>query len=530
MAEEEFDEKTLIHTYDNDTFQLHRLPVPEPGEVIGLVGANGVGKLLAGTLTPNLGRYKNPPAWEEILKVFAESKLQKYFFYILDYQLQAVIKTQNLNEIPKLFVGNVGKLLDLHDERGVKAEICRDLELNQLLERNMSDLSGGELQRFAISVIAMRDADAYMFDEPSTYLDVKQRHEAARLIRSLCSPRRCMVVADHDLSVLGYLSDIICCLYGVPGTHGFVTDPYTVTDGINVYMDGSLPPKTTKPHPMSLDFKVAETPQTSAEMQSPAGFKYPTIRITRGKFKLRVMEGKFTDSQVVVMLGENGTGKTTFLRLLAGLLKRDEVESSNTGMPEFNVSYKAQILHAVFPSTVRALLYKKIHDSCTQPQFVSDVMEPLQIEQLMDKLVVKLSCGEIQRVALCLCLGKPADVYLIDEPSAYLDSEQRLATSKVIKRFIHHGKKTAFVVEHDITMATYLADRVIVCEGRQSVDCTANAPQSLLSGMSFFLSFLLIRANLVWRDSTNFRPWINKLESTQDREQKASGSYYYLGE
>lgn len=143
----------------------------------------------------------------------------------------------------------------------------------------------------------------------------------------------------------------------------------------------------------------------------------------------------------------------------------------------------------------------------------------------MDKLVVKLSCGELQRVALCLCLGKPADVYLIDEPSAYLDSEQRLATSKVIKRFIHHGNKTAFVVEHDITMATYLADRVIVCEGRQSVDCTANAPQSLLSGMSFFLSQLDI--TLRW-DSTNFRPWINKLESTQDKEQKASGSYYYL--
>ncbi|KAI3847743.1 hypothetical protein MKX03_001377 [Papaver bracteatum] len=228
------------------------------------------------------------------------------------------------------------------------------------------------------------------------------------------------------------------------------------------------------------------------------------------------MEGEFTDSQIVVMLGENGTGKTTFLRLLAGFLKRDEVESSNTGMPEFNASYKAQILHAVFPSTVRALLHKKIHDSCTQPQFVSDVMEPLQIEQLMDKLVVKLSCGELQRVALCLCLGKPADVYLIDEPSAYLDSEQRLATSKVIKRFIHHGKKTAFVVEHDITMATYLADRVIVFFTHPRV-----------FGLSEYVQQLDITLR---RDSTNFRPWINKLESSQDREQKASGSYYYLGE
>lgn len=90
---------------------------------------------------------------------------------------------------------------------------------------------------------------------------------------------------------------------------------------------------------------------------------------------------------------------------------------------------------------------------------------------------------------------QPADIYLIDEPSAYLDSEQRIVASKVIKRFILHAKKTAFVVEHDFIMATYLADRVIVYEGRPSIDCTANSPQSLLTGMNLFLSVSL--ANFV---------------------------------
>lgn len=83
---------------------------------------------------------------------------------------------------------------------------------------------------------------------------------------------------------------------------------------------------------------------------------------------------------------------------------------------------------------------------------------------------------------------QPADIYLIDEPSAYLDSEQRIVASKVIKRFILHAKKTAFVVEHDFIMATYLADRVIVYEGKPSIDCIANSPQSLLTGMNLFLS------------------------------------------
>ena len=84
-----------------------------------------------------------------------------------------------------------------------------------------------------------------------------------------------------------------------------------------------------------------------------------------------------------------------------------------------------------------------------------------------------LSGGELQRVAMVLCLGKPADIYLIDEPSAYLDSEQRIVAAKVIKRFILHAKKSAFIVEHDFIMATYLADRVVVYNGSPGINCTA---------------------------------------------------------
>jgi ATP-binding cassette subfamily E protein 1 len=83
---------------------------------------------------------------------------------------------------------------------------------------------------------------------------------------------------------------------------------------------------------------------------------------------------------------------------------------------------------------------------------------------------------------------QPADIYLIDEPSAYLDSEQRIVASKVIKRYILHARKTAFIVEHDFIMAAYLADQVVVYEGQPSVECTACTPQSLVSGMNRFLS------------------------------------------
>ncbi|KAG9133414.1 hypothetical protein Leryth_013231 [Lithospermum erythrorhizon] len=523
-------DKDTTHRYGPNTFKLHRLPVPRPGQVLGLVGTNGIGKstalkVLAGKLKPNLGRFNNPPDWQEILTHFRGSELQNYFTRILEDNLKAIIKPQYVDHIPKAVQGNVGQVLDQKDERDHKEILCADLELNQVLDRNVGDLSGGELQRFAIAVVAIQNAEIYMFDEPSSYLDVRQRLKAAQnaLPSFSCSY---VIVVEHDLSVLDYLSDFICCLYGKPGAYGVVTLPFSVREGINIFLAGFVPTENLRFRDESLTFKVSETPQENAEeIETYARYKYPTMSKTQGNFKLKVMEGEFTDSQIIVMLGENGTGKTTFIRMLAGLLKPDTVEGSDIEIPEFNVSYKPQKISPKFQHTVRHLLHQKIRDSYLHPQFNTDVMKPLQIEQLMDQEVVNLSGGELQRVALTLCLGKPADIYLIDEPSAYLDSEQRIVASKVIKRFILHAKKTAFVVEHDFIMATYLADRVIVYEGQPSIDCVANAPQSLLTGMNLFLSHLDITFR---RDPTNFRPRINKLESTKDREQKNAGSYYYL--
>ncbi|VAI05255.1 unnamed protein product [Triticum turgidum subsp. durum] len=380
----------------------------------------------------------------------------------------------------------------------MKNELCVDLELNQVIDRNVGDLSGGELQRFAIAVVAVQSAEIYMFDEPSSYLDVKQRLKAARVIRSLLRSNSYVIVVEHDLSVLDYLSDFICCLYGKPGAYGVVTLPFSVREGINIFLAGFVPTENLRFRDESLTFKIAETQENAEEVATYQRYKYPTMSKT--------------------------TGKTTFIRML-GLLKPDTMEGTEVEIPEFNVSYKPQKISPKFQHPVRHLLHSKIRDSYTHPQFVSDVMKPLQIEQLMDQEVINLSGGELQRVALCLCLGKPADIYLIDEPSAYLDSEQRIVASKVIKRFILHAKKTAFIVEHDFIMATYLADKVIVYEGLASIDCTANAPQSLVSGMNKFLSHLDITFR---RDPTNYRPRINKLESTKDREQKNAGSYYYL--
>ena len=329
-----------------------------------------------------------------------------------------------------------------------------------------------------------------------------------------------IIVVEHDLSVLDYLSDFICALYGTPGAYGVVTMPFTVREGINIFLDGFIPTENLRFREESLTFKVSENAEDE-EIKRSRRYCYPNMEKRLQNFQLKVHEGQFTDSEIIVMLGENGTGKTTFIRMMAGLLPPDNEEQ----VPQLNVSYKPQKISPKSSGTVRMLLHTKIRDAYIHPQFITDVLKPMQIERLFDQEVQNLSGGELQRVALTLCLGKPADVYLIDEPSAYLDSEQRLHAAKVIKRFILHAKKTGFVVEHDFIMATYLADRVIVFEGQPSISTIANSPQTLLSGMNKFLMSLEITFR---RDPANYRPRINKMFSVKDQEQKKNGNYFFI--
>lgn len=514
-------ERDTTHRYSANSFKLHRLPMPCPGKVLGLIGANGIGKstalkILAGKLKPNLGRFDEPPDWAKILAHFRGSDLQKVFTKISKNEVRAAMKPQYVDQIPKSVKGTVRQFLEKKDGGEFRGEVCRQLDLAAVLDRNIEDLSGGELQRFAIALVCTQDAGIYLFDEPSSYLDIKQRLKAAQVIRGLLRHDRYIIAVEHDLSVLDYLSDTICCLYGSPGAYGVVTMPFGVREGINIFLDGFIPTENLRFRASSMHFKVAVTAEEDV-IKPTRRYEYPPMEKKLGDFHLSVDPGRFTDSETIVLLGENGTGKTTFIKMLAGRLKPD----GGSSLPVLNVSYKPQKISLEFSGTVRRLL----ESARAHPLFDKDVLKPLQIEPLLDQEIQNLSGGELQRVALAVCLGRPADIYLIDEPSAYLDSEQRLDTAKAIKRFVLNNKKVALVVEHDFMMAAYLADRVIVFDGTPSVKTRANSPQSFLTGMNAFLEALGLTFR---RDSGSFRPRINKLNSAKDVEQKKTGTYFYV--
>lgn len=520
----------VTHRYSANSFKLHRLPMPRPGQVLGLVGTNGIGKstalkILSGKLKPNLGRYDDPPDWEEILKYFRGSELQNYFTKVLEDDLKAVVKPQYVDQIPRAIKGterSVRKLLQSRSQMDNFEEIVDSMELRHVLDRDVDHLSGGELQRFAIGTVCVQKADVYMFDEPSSYLDVKQRLNAARAIRNLIRVDDYIICVEHDLSVLDYLSDFVCVLYGKPALYGVVTLPSSVREGINIFLDGHIPTENLRFRDESLQFRIGDA-SDDFSMDKSRAFQYPTMSKTLGSFTLNVKEGDFTDSEIIVMMGENGTGKTTFCKMLAGKHAPDDGKK----VPDMSISMKPQTITPKFQGTVRQLFFKRIRASFLNPQFQTDVYKPLRIDDFIDQEVQNLSGGELQRVAIVLALGVPADIYVIDEPSAYLDSEQRIIAARVIKRFIMHAKKTAFIVEHDFIMATYLADRVIVFTGQPGIEASANKPESLFTGCNSFLKSLDVTFR---RDPVSYRPRINKHQSQMDQEQKLSGNYFFLEE
>lgn len=461
---------------------------------------------------------------------------------MLEENMKALIKVQYVDSVAKSTQVNkaiVGPMLKKKDAKDLYAHAIEQLELGSVLQREVGQLSGGELQRFIIGLTCVQQVDIYMFDEPSSYLDVKQRLNAARMIRSMCQHDNYVIVVEHDLSVLDYLSDFVCCLYGDPGAYGVVTMPFSVREGINIFLAGFVPTENLRFRDEELSFRVSADTDTEdiKKGESLKGksekekenlkkhyWSYPRMEKTLGPFHLVVEQGLFGASETVVMLGQNGTGKTTMIKMLAGLMKPDD---ETVQIPPLNISYKPQTIAPKFEGQVQDLFNLKLKDVWTTSIFKTEVIMPLNIEPLLENDVQNLSGGELQRVAIVLCLAKPCDIYLIDEPSAYLDSEQRVIASKVMKRWIMHQKRAAFVVEHDFIMATYMADKVIVFDGIPAKESRCSEPENLVTGMNRFLKMMDITFR---RDPTNYRPRINKMDSQKDQIQKSEGNYFLMEE
>ncbi|MCS7142823.1 MAG: ribosome biogenesis/translation initiation ATPase RLI [Aigarchaeota archaeon] len=516
-------ESDLIHQYGVNSFRLYRLPYMEAGKVTGIIGRNGIGKstamkLIAGQLTPNLGRMGEVVSYEEVGRHFRGTLLQDYFTRLASGELRVGYKPQQVDVIPKVAKGRVREvLMRLADESRV-AQISQDLQLTHLLDREVSALSGGELQKLAIAATILRGRSVYIFDEPSSYLDIKQRMVVASVIRGLSAGDNRVLVCDHDLAVLDYVSDIIFLFYGETSVYGIVSGPYGVREGINTYLEGYTPLENVRFRNYKITFQ-ARSPQLE-EVRAGEPIYWNAMRKSYDGFRLSVSEGCVYPGNVIGIVGQNGIGKSTFIKLLAGIEAPDDGER----LEYREISYKPQHPEAV-DATVEEVLRRAAGDKFEGESYRSELFDPLRLNKIIDRRLTELSGGELQKVAIAEALSRDAAIYLLDEPSAYLDVEERYVVAKLMKRMAIDHKSCIFLVEHDIAVLDFAATQIMVFLGRPGIEGFAQPPTDLRTGFNALLRELGVTFR---RDPATNRPRINKPGSRLDREQKALGEYYYL--
>jgi ATP-binding cassette subfamily E protein 1 len=513
-----------IHQYGINSFRLYKIPIPKEGMVTGLVGRNGMGKstiinLLSGNLKPNFGEFEKAPTWDEILQRTTNIELRKHFEKIQNKTLRTSIKPQLVYLIPKVFKGTVAELMKKYDERNVTPSLISDLGLNNSLDKQLSTLSGGELQRVAVAVAAAKDADYYFFDEPSSFNDIFQRLAVGRVISNLAQEGKSVMIVEHDMSLLDYLSDNIYITYGEPGAYGIVSSLQSTKVGINNFLEGYIPTENVRFRDKAYKFDISSV--IESVLSTSSIIQYPALEKTLGQFKVNIDGGSIQQGEVIGIVGANALGKTTFMKMLAGIDKMDN------GSLDANVkiSYKPQYLNQDIDGDVRSLIYSVNGGPFEGTLTEEHVFSPLGLKKLYDKSVKGLSGGELQKVAVSLSLIRDADIYALDEPSAFLDIEDRIIIAKFIQRFIKSKGKSALIIDHDIQLIDLVSDRLIIFEGTPGIEGSGTAPISKEMGMNEFLKSLSISFR---RDETSGRPRVNKENGRLDRQQKTEGNYYYL--
>lgn len=533
----------VIMRYNENGFRLYRMPILKQGKILGFIGQNGIGKstivnILSNKLKPNFEKFGTSMTDQEIITKFRGNEMHKYMTKLYSGELTISIKPQHVESLIKhLQQKKVDPFVRQYIQNKCKCDptsewylnVINTLDLDKILDSKVQTLSGGELQRLVCATTLLTDANVYIFDEFTNYLDVRQRLNVAKLIREISNENRYIAIIEHDLAILDYISDYICILYGRPSAYGVVSRPLSTASGINDYFDGFIPSENMRFRSNEYDLGTLDVVESTGIKYSDTRIEYQANTVEFSTFKLNIEAGDFPiEGSMTIIMGKNGTGKSTFISHIAR-----EMQSTISHKPQYLSVDQFQLPNGSYP-TVGEFLFTNIKESYTNDLFKSDVVRPMLISAIEDRPINELSGGEAQRFWITYCLGQKAHIYLIDEPSACLDIEQRVITTKVFKKFFMHNNKVGFIVEHDMMMAVSLGSEQnsqavlveeVVCENGTIRESIARKPTSFSVGVNNFLRSLNVTFHTS-SQSRHKRPRINKANSVKDREQKLQNKYY----
>ena len=372
--------KDITFQYGINSFRTFNIATPIENKVVGLIGRNGIGKttnikLISNELIPNFGDLKKEPSSEEVIKAFRGKEIQPYLTKLYSNNLIIATKTQSFSQS--------GKVRDLVGANRF------NLVSKDILDRDAETLSGGEAQIVEIAKTLDKEADVYIFDEPMNYLDINTRIKVATKIKEALE-NKTVVVVEHDLVMLDYLTEYIQILYGSESNYGIASHIMPSRNGINTYLDGYLQTENVRFRDYSIKIKKTLPPVTNEQFIS-----WPEFVVKLDNFSLDTKGGQLYKGDIIGVIGENGIGKSTFIKALAGIIETS-IGKLDLGI---KISYKPQILKP-FDMIVSDTLLN------TNPQYESDLgivsaINKFGINKIMTKNVSTLSGGELQKTCYC---------------------------------------------------------------------------------------------------------------------------------
>ena len=344
-----------------------------------------------------------------------------------------------------------------------------------------------------------------MFDEITNYLDIYQRLNSSKIIKEKIQDKTTLIV-EHDLVIFDYLCDYIHLMYGKKAAYGTLTKIKSTKSGINEYLEGYSREENVRFRDKKITFEKNSINENKTNIQM---LKWENDKVSFESFKLKINEGKINKQEIIGIIGQNALGKTTFIK---HILEKSE---------EITLAYKPQFIETSEKQVIEELSkYKNFQDNFYQIY----ILNPLNIESLYEKKINELSGGELQKFSIAKTLLEEAQVYLLDEPTAFLDIEEKLKISQIIKNFILLKEKSALIIDHDLIFMDYISDKFLVFQGEPSIQGESLGPFDIRKGMNLFLEKLQITFR---RDGQNKRPRINKEDSIKDKKQKKIKEYYY---
>ncbi len=494
--------KEITFQYGLNSFRTFNIATPVENKVVGLIGRNGIGKttninLISNELKPNFGNYNGSLSTEDVIKKFRGKDIQPYLTNLYRGGLKVVKKPQDFELAGK-----------------VKDNVKKNrfwLVKQTIMERDTKTLSGGESQLVKIASVLDEDADVYVFDEPMNYLDITNRILVAETIRNNLKEKT-VIVVEHDLIMLDYLTDFIQILYGSDANYGIVSHLMPSRNGINNYISGYLPTENVRFR--NWEIKVKRT--TSATTNKAIAL-WPDFEVNLDGFNLKTKAGKIHEGEVIGVIGENGIGKTTFMRAIAGAIE------TNNGRLDLGIkiSYKPQTIQR-FDSLVSDA-FAVIKPNYLEDTELMSIINKLEVKKILGKNIKNLSGGELQKIAIIATLMANAEIYLFDEPSANLDMEDRLETMGIISSFVGARKKCAVVVDHDLMFLDSICSKSLLFGGESG----RNGMTDEITSTSQAINSFLKRVNVTMRrDGDTGRPRINISGSRLDVEQKSAGKFF----